>query len=181
VNIRRISDPAPAVSVAEAKVHLRVDGDADHDLIAGLIAGAVDYLDGWTGVLGRAIEAQTVEMTLDSWPAAVKLPLGPVDPDSVVIVYSAGGADQVLSVAAYQVDVRSIVEAVVTPVGTWPSPARSIRVRWTAGAGASPSDKQMILQMVGTGYLNREASGAAAQETPFGPNSRAFATRVWEF
>lgn len=51
----------PVVSLADLKAHLRVDGADEDTLIASLEAAAVAYLDGWGGVLGRAILPQTWE------------------------------------------------------------------------------------------------------------------------
>lgn len=185
MNIRRVSTPVPAVSLAEAKAHLRVDGDIDDALIEDLVAGAIDHLVGWSGVLGRAMEAETVEMTLDTFPSAgvIDLPLGPIVPASVVIGFQDElGVDQSLANDGLFVGVNGNAGGRVWPRGTWPRTLiapDAVRVRWTAGLGATASDKQMILQVVGTGYLHREASGDAGQDVPFSANRRAFATRVW--
>jgi uncharacterized phiE125 gp8 family phage protein len=60
---------AAPVSLAEAKAHLRVDFDDEDALISGLIDAATQHLDGWSGVLGRALMPQTWEMSLDRFPA----------------------------------------------------------------------------------------------------------------
>ena len=79
-SLRLVTPPAsPPVSLAEAKAFLRVDHDAEDDLIAGIIAAATNLLDGRTGILGRCLEAQTWELAIDRFPSAeVQLPLGPV-------------------------------------------------------------------------------------------------------
>lgn len=49
---------APVVSLPELKAHLRVD-DYDSDvMIEAMHSAAVAYLDGWHGILGRAIMPQ---------------------------------------------------------------------------------------------------------------------------
>lgn len=58
--MKLITPPAsPVVSLADLKAHLRVDHSDEDALIASLEAAAVSYLDGWGGVLGRCILAQT--------------------------------------------------------------------------------------------------------------------------
>lgn len=75
------------VSLAEAKVHLRVaEYDAIGDMIAGdddvLIAAyidaAVSYFDGWTGILGRCLVEQTWRQDFDCFSGHLRLPLAPL-------------------------------------------------------------------------------------------------------
>lgn len=49
---------AEVVSLDDVKRHLRVEHDDDNAQIAALILAAVGHLDGWTGILGRAIKPQ---------------------------------------------------------------------------------------------------------------------------
>lgn len=49
----------PVVALQDLREHLRVDGTDEDALIVSLEAAAVAYLDGWGGVLGRAIKEQT--------------------------------------------------------------------------------------------------------------------------
>lgn len=54
-----VTPPAdPVVSLSDLKDHLRVDADDENDLIEALEQAAVAHLDGWHGILGRAIMAQ---------------------------------------------------------------------------------------------------------------------------
>lgn len=54
------------VTLAEAKEHLRVDHDNHNSMISDLIAEAVAWLDGYGGILGRAIMQQTWAVTVDA-------------------------------------------------------------------------------------------------------------------
>ena len=98
MNLKQIVAPAAlAVSLDEAKEHLRVDHDAENDLITALIQAATAWLDGWSGVLCIALEAQTLELTLDAFPSGcIRLPIGPTTAISSVKYLSADG-EQTLS------------------------------------------------------------------------------------
>jgi uncharacterized phiE125 gp8 family phage protein len=63
-----ITPPAsPVVSVSDLKSHLRVDySDHDQDIEA-LERAAVGYLDGWRGVLGRALLQQVWRQEFCGW------------------------------------------------------------------------------------------------------------------
>ncbi len=54
-----VTPPAnPVVNLSDLKDHLRVDADDENDLIEALEQAAVAHLDGWHGILGRAVMAQ---------------------------------------------------------------------------------------------------------------------------
>jgi len=54
-----VTPPAdPVVSLSDLKDHLRIDADDENDLIKALEQAAVAHLDGWSGILGRAIMPQ---------------------------------------------------------------------------------------------------------------------------
>lgn len=75
----------PVITLDEAKRHLRVDGDDEKELIEGLIAAAVGYLDGPDGVLGRALAPQTIVAVFDG-PGPHRLPVEPVISSEAVTV-----------------------------------------------------------------------------------------------
>ncbi|RVG20290.1 head-tail connector protein [Sinorhizobium meliloti] len=78
---------APAalpVSVAEVKSALRVDGgDSDADL-ERLIRSAVAHYEGWSGILGIALVAQTWRQDFNSFDRKMMLGLRPVQSISSV-------------------------------------------------------------------------------------------------
>lgn len=56
--VRITAAVAEPVSLAEIKAYCAVDHDDDDAMLAGLITAAVAHLDGYSGVLGRAIMEQ---------------------------------------------------------------------------------------------------------------------------
>lgn len=74
------------VSLAEAKLHLRVDHSDEDTLIEGLIRAATEHLDGWTGILGRCLVEQEWSQTFDDFAREIPLSLAPVISISSVTV-----------------------------------------------------------------------------------------------
>lgn len=71
------SPTTPAITVAEAKAHLRVDYDTDDDLISVLIDAATQQAEAYTRA---AITARLFTMTLGAFPRISRGQSGP-DPD----------------------------------------------------------------------------------------------------
>lgn len=185
MGLKLITPPAEwPITLEEAKAHLRVDLDVDDDddLIEALIEAAVDYCDGPTGWLGRALIDQTWELVLDSFPACdkeIKIPMPPLI-EVVSIKYDdASGAEQTLETSAYTVDTVS-EPGWVLPVGSWPSifdGVNAVRVRFRCGyLGGSPEAetvpgaiKAAIKLILGNLYENRETIvvGQSVDEIPW--------------
>jgi uncharacterized phiE125 gp8 family phage protein len=153
------------VTLEEMKHHLYVSGDYDDALIASQIAAAVGHLDGWNGVLGRALMPQEWELALSQFPSAgIYLPVGPFVSVVSVIYTPPSGPDVTVDPQEYNA-VKDAVEATIYPVGAWPKSsgaAGSVRVRWSAGTGAPEAVKQAIKLMVGQYYRDREDAGSGA-------------------
>jgi uncharacterized phiE125 gp8 family phage protein len=144
---------------AEAKDHLRVDGDHEDPQIEAMIAAAVDRLDGWTGTLGRALMPQEWEIALDRFPdRKIRLPLGPVSAVTSVAFTGPDGAEGTVDTGDYHVDTYATEAWIVPHAGlTWPATMRTVnavKVRWTAGTGCPESIKNTIKLIVGDSYQN---------------------------
>lgn len=86
-----ITAPAsPVVTLADLKAHLRVDHGDEDVLIASLEAAAVAYLDGYGGILGRAIKQQVWRWEVSAW-GVHDLPLPDVSAVAVTYASSGGG------------------------------------------------------------------------------------------
>lgn len=160
--LRLVTPPAAApVSLAEAKAFLRVDHSEEDDLIAGIIAAATGLLDGRTGILGRCLEAQTWELSLDAFPEAeLQLPLGPVVSVESVTFADPAGAEATVSPTDYVLDATPTFLGWIVPVAAfaWPETMaviNAVRVRFVAGRGTPAAVKAAILDMVAGKYDER--------------------------
>jgi len=156
-----------AVSLAEAKLHLRVTASAEDALIEALIVAATEMAEQATN--GTAIMPQTWELTLDAFPPSFKLEVTPVASISSIKYFDADGVQQTLDSALYTLDAaRDQAPAYVVPAyGTsWPATrnqVNAVTLQFVAGyanAAAVPdSIKAWIKLQVGAMYENRQASG----------------------
>lgn len=164
---------AKPISLAEAKAHLRVDHDLENDVIERAIAAAVVHLDGYVGILGRALMAQRWRQFFSFWPASrtLRLSLAPAVDIVEIRVRASDGAETVLDPAGYRLLARASQPQVLFPVSaSLPAPAcepDAIAVTYDAGYGAAADVpepiRQAVLLMVGDMYRFPEtvALGAA--------------------
>lgn len=156
-----ITAPTQAlVGATELRDHLRVTDASEDAYIASLVAGAVAYLDGWGGVLGRAIMPQTWRQEFDGW-GALKLALP--DVTAVVVTYEdANGAEQPATTATLR---KSGTAWIVEADGP---DASCVFVNMTCGLPAArlPAAQTIVKLIVAHWYLNREAVGEAMSEVP---------------
>lgn len=160
---------ALAVTLAEAKLHLRYTDDDADALITALITAATEAAE--QAMAGRAVMPQTWELTLDAFPGAFELTRLPVaSVTSITYAAAADGTPTVLSSSASALDnADDYGSAWVAPAyGTsWPSArdqVNAVALRYVAGyanAAAVPeSIKAWIKLQIGAMFENREAEGA---------------------
>lgn len=166
------------ISIVEAKAHLRVDHDDEDELITALIVAARSYLDGHSGILGRAIVSQAWRQDFSGFHDRMRLPVGNLISVSAITYYDNDNATQTLSADIYTTFSDSIGPYVtLKPDQTWPSTYTrpdAVRVAWTAGYGATAASvpeaiRQAMLLMIGHWYANRETVniGNITSEIPF--------------
>lgn len=157
---------AEPVTLAEAKLHLRVDIDDDDDLIEALVAAAREYVER----LCRpqvALISQTWKLVLDATPGdTVTLRPYPLQSVSSIKTTSDAGVEATYSSSGYQVDTVSEPGRVRLKSGySWPSTTlqalNGFEVSFVAGFGDDPSDvpqqiRQAVLLLIGHWYENRE-------------------------
>lgn len=160
--LKLITAPAAEpLSLAEAKLHLRVDHADEDTLITALIVAARGCAEHETG---RALVTQTWELVLDAFPEAFVLRKPPIaSVTSVKYIDPATGAEQTLDLADTLLDEISEPGYLVPAYGkAWPearATANAVRVRYVCGYGnaaAVPAAiKQWMLLAIGTMYEQR--------------------------
>lgn len=138
--LKRITPPdGYPVTLAEVKAHVRTEEFTDDDAaLERLISEETDHLDGWQGILGKALKPQTWELSLDQFPCgAIQIPLGPLIEVTSVKYDDEDGNEQTVSPSDFVVD--TVVDSGwVVPVVdfTWPRTldrVNAVRVEFVAG------------------------------------------------
>ena len=155
-------------SLAEAKAHLRLDGDAEDSLIGALIAAARVSVETETR---RALIAQSWRAFVEAWPEdGVTLPVVPALSVEAVRAIDAEGEATVLDEDDYEFDPADC-SVTIDPVAG----AVRYEIDFTAGYGSSGVDvpqplRQAIRLLVTHWYEHRSAVvlGDSATAIPLG-------------
>jgi len=150
--VRTIPPAAPVVTLEAAKQHLRADFDDDDVIIQALIDAAVDHLDGYGGILGRALINQTWRQDFGGFSCKpLRLPLVPVLSDPTVAYFDQNNVQQPLASSHWQMLTDSGGPYVaLKPDQSWPSSysrADAVSVTFVAGYGASTDDVPPALKV----------------------------------
>lgn len=154
-----------AVTLEDTKLHLRVDMADDDTLITALITAAAELAEQATG---RALMAQTWELTLDAFTADMEITRVPAQSITSIKYTDAAGVLQTLdgSSSCALVNADDFGFAYIYPAYglSWPETRpqpNAVAVRYVAGyadaASVPQSIKAWIKLMVGAMYENREA------------------------
>ena len=169
---------APAsepLSVAEAKLHLRVSINDDNLLIESCIEAARQLIEENTG---RAFVDRTYRLDLPYFDTEIILPMPPLLSVTSVKYYDTANAEQTLASTEYDIDVPAgrILQAYG---GVYPATYHrhdAVQITYVAGVGTSNSPEELVPEriksairlLVGEMYENREASviGLMRTENP---------------
>lgn len=186
---------AEPVTLAEAKLHARIDIDDDDALVTDLIAAARQWVEENTG---RCLIHQTWRLTLDAWPAGQSddwwsgVRVGPISQlDAAVARIERSPVVSVTSVTTLEESGSATTWDAANyylarePQGygrltrrqgvSWPSvvgrDAGAIQITFVAGYGADPSAvpyplRHAIKMLVAHWYENRGPTGEAGQPVP---------------
>lgn len=156
---RLISQTDWPVTVADAKLRLRIDSNTDDADIQMMIEAATQLASTYTR---RSIATDTRRLTLDAFPLEIELPFPPIVSVESISYINTLGATVVLPSDQYVLDNVSEPGWILPADGvTWPDTkvaANVVEVNYTAGYGTScpAALKQFILLTVGDMYRNRE-------------------------
>lgn len=154
---------AEPVTLADAKLHLRVDHADDDTLIASLITAARQQAEHRTG---RRVGLQTWVRSYDAFPGwSLLLPDPPVT--EVVSIQYEDPAGILRTMPPEDYRLRPLSEpAAVLPVKAWPvalSAPGAVAVTYRCGITANDarweSLRAWMLLVIGTWYAQREATG----------------------
>lgn len=168
----QIAPPADVMTLAEAKLHLRVEHSVEDALILALMRSAASQCQTHAN---RSIVTQQWRLTLDEFPPVIELERGPVQSVQSITYRDMAGAWQTLPAADYEVDLGDAIARVMPVYGkTWPTTQPqigSVRVAYTAGYAAAPAEAIAWIKLqLGALYENREAlaQGKVVTELPGG-------------
>lgn len=166
-HMERVTAPTESlVSLAEAKAHLRVAHLAEDALIQSLIDAAHDALDGYEGMLGRALAPQTWRLR---WACPelrrgiIRLPLIPFVSVTTFAFDDENDAPQTLPSTQFKVrtaDGFGQIEQALNAV--WPT-MRELRIDYLVGVSPTSDPNRTariraaMLLMIGDWYSNRDA------------------------
>lgn len=158
------------IQAAQAADWLRVD-ESQTAVVETLIQAATEYLDGYTGVLGRALVSQTWDLTLDRFPVAdwpsirycstITIPLPPLAGVTFIKYIDVNGVEQTWPTTEYTVDLpNSLVHLAFEK--TWPvtrAVPNAVTIRFVSGYSVNTlpaSDKALVFQLVAKWHEDRE-------------------------
>lgn len=135
------------VSLAEAKIFLRLDQDDEDGLLNTLITAARLMIE---AASGRMLIEQSWRIVLDQWPHSgeIRLPLSPVTGIDEARVYDALGEAQIVAGSALHLDATAD-PPVIRVAGAVPAIGRmraAIEIDVVAGYGAAAADVPALLR-----------------------------------
>lgn len=158
-----------AATVARAKAWLRVDSDAEDELIEELLADAAAYCESEIWGNRQLLAAIYTVRATGWWEGELALPRPPLQDVLSVAYYDAGGTQQTLATTVYQVRKPLTQPGVIerTPDQVWPGlqgdrlypVAIQFRAGYVDADAVPPLIRRAILLLVSHWYHHREAQG----------------------
>jgi uncharacterized phiE125 gp8 family phage protein len=169
--VRTVAPAAPILTIEEVKAHLRVD-HADEDLlIAGLIDAATAHIDGYNGILGRALVTQTWTVDFPTFRNRLDIPLGPIQ-SATIQYYDSTDTQRTLATSVYAVLSDGLGPYITLKYNQqWPQTWTrddAVKVTFVAGYGAAAAVpvaiRAAMLLLIAHWYDNRAT--VSVGETP---------------
>lgn len=165
----QITPPAESpITLEELKAYAIVDADFKDDdtLLTSLRDAAVAYLDGFRGVLGRAMVTQTWQVSQPTWLPAFVLPVPDVTEVAISYLDADGVAQDVLPGQISTIDVAAGTMVTLSQDFAFPALLRGglppISVKFTCGFGGAddvPENLKVAIEALAANwYHNRNGS-----------------------
>ena len=174
--VRTVAPAVPLLTIEDVKAHLRVDHADEDALISGLIDAAAAHLDGYGGILGRALVTQTWAVDFPTFTNRMDVPLGPIQ-SATIQYYDSLNAQQTLATSVYAVLSDGLGPYVTLKYNQqWPQTYTrddAVRITWVAGYGTAAAVpaaiRSAMLLLIAHWYDNRAAVsvGDSVSEMPF--------------
>jgi uncharacterized phiE125 gp8 family phage protein len=160
------------ITLAEAKLHLRVDNNEEDTLISALIQAATNFCENWTG---RKFVSQQWDAYFPYFSEKLEIPFPPCISIDGVFYKNTSGSEVELDDSAYNARIVSEPAAIFPATDVdWPETYagwNAVRVRFTAGfpptdqnspvdmaSGVPAALKAAIKLVIGDLYQNREGA-----------------------
>jgi uncharacterized phiE125 gp8 family phage protein len=184
------------LTLAQAKLHLRVTASDEDTLVTALITAAREQAEAYTR---RRFITQTWDYFRDAFPLGYKYPCDeekifvpqpPLQSVTSLKYFDTTGVEQTLATSKYLVDASSEPGRIAPAYGeTWPctrEQMNAVTVRFVCGYGAAVAVPSSIaaamLLIIGHLYENRESTTPDQQmELPLGAESLLAPYRVFRF
>ena len=159
--LKRIVDPASEpVTLTEAKLYMRIDNTNDDTLISDLITAARQEGENW---LRQSLITQTWKVAYDdAIPQMVRLPMGPVNSISSVIIYNQDNSTVTIDPSVYWLNAAQNALTMYQRLTGF-----RIEITYIAGYGSVAASvpkpiKQGMLSHISYMYDSRAESGEMA-------------------
>lgn len=172
------------VSIAEAKLHARIDDDTDNAAVAGMIKAARELAETYTR---RAFVTQTWQLFMDGFPSErfIELPRPPLQSVTHVKTYTDADVATVFAASNYYVDTVTAPGRLVLRDGaSWPDVARvanGVEIQYVVGYGTPDlvpgSIKMGVLHLIAWLYEHR---GDASMVVPDSAYAALVGDRIWQ-
>ncbi len=153
------------VSLAEAKLHLRVDHSDDDTLISALIEAACRQVG---DMVGRSMVAETWSVSVAPFSGDLVLPLNPVTGVTDMSYFDAAGVSQSLTITDFWLFADQFRAALRPKTGvSWPTLQDrddALTVEFTVGSAINPALRAAILLFLTALYETRDATPSAVME-----------------
>jgi len=185
---------AEVISLADMKLHLRVDNSDEDTLISALINAAETWVEMYTR---RTLLSQEWIMWLDGFPpdsVPIYMPTSPIiSIDKITYQDEDDATRQIIFATTAQLDDITSTPPRITLLtdqnwpNTVPNQANSVKIEYTAGYGTDksaipPTIIAAMKLLVGTWFENREnvAAGYSTQEVPYTARALLDSERIYE-